>query len=96
MLGQCGEKPKTARHHTRTAHPHICEELEEIYMHLSTIGIVVPLAFLLLLTPLCSDAQQPGKVYRIAFLEAGSPRPPSAPTPILDAFRQRLQEAGLD
>ena len=62
-------------------------------MHLSTIGIAVPLAFLLLLTPLCSDAQQPGKVYRIAFLSAGAPPPPSAPTP-LDAFRQRLQELG--
>jgi putative ABC transport system substrate-binding protein len=48
----------------------------------------------LLVTPLCSDAQQPGKVYRIGLLFQISPPPPSASTPNLDAFRHRLHELG--
>ena len=48
----------------------------------------------LLVTPLCANAQQPGKVYRIGLLFQGSPPPPSAATPNQDAFRQRLRELG--
>ena len=63
-------------------------------MRLSTIGLLIAFGIGLLWTPLCSDAQQRGKVYRIALLEAGSPPPLSAPTPILDALWQRLHELG--
>jgi putative tryptophan/tyrosine transport system substrate-binding protein len=59
-----------------------------------TIRFIATLAFFLLFTPLCSDAQSPGKVYRIAFLSAGSPARPLMPTAMLDAFRQGLQELG--
>jgi putative ABC transport system substrate-binding protein len=58
-------------------------------MHLSTIGIVVPLAFILLLTPLCSDAQPPGKVFRVGVL-----LPISHSSRSFQAFKQRLQELG--
>jgi putative ABC transport system substrate-binding protein len=58
-------------------------------MHLSTIGIVVPLAFILLLTPLCSDAQPPGKVFRVGVL-----LPISRSSRSFQAFKQRLQELG--
>jgi hypothetical protein len=61
-------------------------------MRLNAIGLLVTFGIGLLWTPLCSDAQQPGKVYRIGFLSANSP--PSAPTPFLDAFWQRLHELG--
>jgi putative tryptophan/tyrosine transport system substrate-binding protein len=60
-----------------------------------TIGLLVTLARgLLLAPPLCSDAQPPGKVYRIAYSSAGSPTRPSLPTPILNAFWRRLHELG--
>src|SRR5882672_8438611 len=63
-------------------------------MRLSAIGLIFTLALGFLVAPLCSNAQQPGKVYRIGLLAAGSPPPPSAPTPMRDAFLQRLQELG--
>jgi len=66
------------------------EVLEEIEMRLGTIGLVVPLALSLPVAPLCSDAQQARKVARIGLLHPSSP----GPTPLFDAFRQRLGELG--
>jgi len=63
-------------------------------MRLSAVGLIVTFGIGLLVTPLVVAAPQPGKVYRIGFLAAGSPLPPSAPTPIRDAIWQRLQELG--
>jgi putative tryptophan/tyrosine transport system substrate-binding protein len=67
--------------------------LEDFTMRLSAVGLIVTFVGLLL-PPLVVAAPQPGKVYRIGFLVVGSPPPPPAPTPVLDAFRQRLQELG--
>jgi putative ABC transport system substrate-binding protein len=61
-------------------------------MRLSAIGVMLTLA--LLWAPLAANAQQPEKIYRIVFLSANSPPPPSAPTPVLDAFRQQLHALG--
>jgi putative tryptophan/tyrosine transport system substrate-binding protein len=58
------------------------------------IGLLVTPAFGLLVVSLAAEAQPAGKVYRIAFLSAGSPTRPSLPTHMLDAFRQRLHELG--
>jgi putative ABC transport system substrate-binding protein len=59
------------------------------------IGFIITFTLgYLCVAPLCSDAQQPGKVYRIGFLSAVSPPLPSAPTPVLDAFWQQLRELG--
>jgi putative ABC transport system substrate-binding protein len=55
---------------------------------------MLTLALAILVAPLGADAQQPGKVYRIGILVAGSPPPPSAPFPLRDAFLPRLQELG--
>src|SRR5712691_1004291 len=63
-------------------------------MWYSAVWCIVTLALSLLVTPLCSDAQQPGKVYRIGYLAAGSPPLPSAPTPGWDTFWQQLRELG--
>ena len=63
-------------------------------MRLSTIGLLVTFGIGLLWPLLVATAQQPGKVYRIGFLSANSPPPPSAPTPFLDAFWQQLRELG--
>src|SRR5262245_58488502 len=63
-------------------------------MWLSTIGLLVTFGIGLLWTSLVATAQQPGKVYRIGFLSAFSPPPPSALTPVLDAFWQQLRELG--
>jgi putative ABC transport system substrate-binding protein len=45
----------------------------------------------LLATPLVSEAQQAGKVYRIGFLRAGQP-----PETYVDGFQQGLRERGYD
>ena len=68
--------------------------LEDSTMRHSIIGLILTLALGLLVAPFCSNAQQPGKVYRIAFLWNGMPPPPSVPTPRFDAFRQQLHELG--
>jgi len=53
-----------------------------------------------LAAPLTAAAQQPSKVYRLAFLWANTSLPPAAPPPpgtlgaLLNAFLQRLQELG--
>jgi putative tryptophan/tyrosine transport system substrate-binding protein len=57
----------------------------------SPVGCIVILAFSLFVGPLAT-AQTPGKVSRIGWLSPGPP--PSGPTPIRDAFRQRLRELG--
>jgi putative tryptophan/tyrosine transport system substrate-binding protein len=63
-------------------------------MRLSAVGLMLTLALSLLLTPLVVAVQQPRKVYRIGFLGAGPPLPRSVPSPMRDAFWQRLQELG--
>jgi len=63
-------------------------------MSVRSLGLLVVLGLSLLAAPLAAKAQQSGKVYRIGFLFAGSPPPPSAPAPLRDAFLQRLQELG--
>ena len=65
-------------------------------MRHSIIGLILTLALGLLVAPFCSNAQQPGKVYRIGFLTAFSLSFPSpaAFRPALDAFWQRLRELG--
>ena len=67
-----------------------------LQMRFRTLGFLVILAcgLGLFCTPLVATAQQPGKAYRIGFLSAYSPPPPSAPTPLLDAFWQQLRELG--
>jgi putative ABC transport system substrate-binding protein len=60
----------------------------------STAGCIMTLILSLLVTPLCINAQQPGKIYWIGFLFQGSPPLPSAATPNLDAFKHRLRELG--
>ena len=59
-------------------------------MRFSAVGLIVTFGIGLLLMPLVATAQQPGKVYRIGLLAAGSPPPP----PLRDAFLTRLQELG--
>jgi putative ABC transport system substrate-binding protein len=56
-----------------------------------TLGCIITLTLGLFVAPLAATAQQPGKVYRIGFLFAGSP---PLPTPNLDAFRQQLHALG--
>jgi putative ABC transport system substrate-binding protein len=49
----------------------------------------------LLTVPLSADAQQPGKVYRIGWLDFGAPPSPGIRTNrVLDAFRLGLRELG--
>jgi putative tryptophan/tyrosine transport system substrate-binding protein len=67
--------------------------LEDSTVRRSIIGFII-LALGILSMPFSSDAQQPGKVYRIGFLSAFSPPPSSASTPALDAFWQQLRELG--
>ena len=62
-------------------------------MWFNAVGCIMTLTLSLLVMPRCSNAQQPGKVYRIGFVLQGSP-PPSGASPNLDAFRHRLRELG--
>src|SRR5262249_31055795 len=68
--------------------------LEGSTMRLSAVGLMLILALGLLWAALVVAAQQPGKVYRIGFLGAGSPSPLSVPTPMRQALWQRLHELG--
>jgi putative tryptophan/tyrosine transport system substrate-binding protein len=57
----------------------------------SAVGFIMTLTLSLLVMPLCSNAQQPGKVYRIGCIPGG----PLAPRlHQWDAFRQTLRELG--
>jgi Glycosyl hydrolase family 67 C-terminus len=55
------------------------------------IGLAVALALSLAIALLAAEAQEPGKVYRIGFLQAGSASDASLR---LEAFRQGLRERG--
>ena len=59
-------------------------------MRLSAIGLILTLAFLV--APLCSNAQQPGKVYRIGLLGLGLY--PTEAQRQQSPFRQGLRELG--
>src|SRR5262245_9767781 len=58
-------------------------------MWYSAVGFLVTLTLSLLMMPLCSNAQPPGKVYRIGWLALGSPSNRD-----LDGFQQGLRELG--
>ncbi len=60
-------------------------------MRLRTAALLVILALGVLLAPPAADAQQPGKVWRIGILQAGSL---SAHVRVFEAFRQGLHELG--
>lgn len=60
-------------------------------MWLNTVGAIVMLALGILAAPLATDAQPPGKVYRIGMLEM-IPAAPNATN--LGAFRHGLRELG--
>src|SRR5215470_5145235 len=45
-------------------------------VHMRRIGLAVVLILSLILAPIAAEAQEAGKLYRIAFLSAGSPRAP--------------------
>jgi putative ABC transport system substrate-binding protein len=53
------------------------------------IGLAVVLTLSLILAPLATEAQGPGKIPRIGILRPGSP-----PDPLVEAFRQGLHELG--
>jgi hypothetical protein len=58
-----------------------------------TIGLLVTLAFTLLVAPLAADAQQAATVHRVGrLLAVGSPA--AGPEPSFEAFRQGLRELG--
>ena len=59
-------------------------------MSLSTVGIIVALTFGSLLAPLCSDAQQPGKMPRIGYVSTGA----AAADQLVAAFREGLRAHG--
>lgn len=59
---------------------------------MTALALTVMLALGIFLVPLASDAQQPGKVYRIGRLTPGPPLPESNPS--LEAFRQGLRDLG--
>src|SRR5215471_14312157 len=53
------------------------------------IGLAVVLTLSLILAPLATEAQEPGKMPRIGILRPGSP-----PDPLVEAFREGLHELG--
>ena len=59
-------------------------------MKLRTIGLISILVLGLLAAPLPTEAQQPGKVYRIGYVSRARSRGGAS----YDAFRQRLRELG--
>jgi putative ABC transport system substrate-binding protein len=59
-------------------------------MHLGALALVLAL----LAAPPVADAQQAAKVPRIGLLSGTSPPTPAAPSPPLEAFRQRLRDLG--
>src|SRR5215471_21602719 len=62
-------------------------------MRLYTIRLIATLAFIILMAPLATEAQQAMTVYRVGrLLGAGSPS--SGPDPSFEAFRQGLRELG--
>ena len=58
-------------------------------MKRTTVGLIAVLALGILLAPLATDAQPPGKVFRIGWLTLGS-----SSNPGLDDFRQGLRDLG--
>jgi len=58
------------------------------------IGLLITLAFGLLVAPLVADAQLVGKVYRIGYLAVGVSPTPSVPYQGLEAFRLALRDLG--
>src|SRR5262245_44092969 len=64
---------------------------EDSTMRRSAVGLIVTLALGFLLAPLCADAQQPTKVYRIGRPSPGSPL---LVAPLWEVFRQELRELG--
>ena len=61
-------------------------------MWLSAIGFMLTLALGFLLAPLCADAQQPTKVFRIGVLVPGAS--PGQSTGGFEAFLQALHDLG--
>ena len=62
-------------------------------MRLYTIRLIATLAFIILMAPLATEAQQATTVYRVGrLLGVGSPS--SGPDPLFEAFRQGLRERG--
>jgi putative ABC transport system substrate-binding protein len=61
-------------------------------MHLGALALALVLA--LLAAPPAADAQQAAKVPRIGLLSGTSPPTSAAPSPPLEAFRQRLRDLG--
>src|SRR5688572_12020554 len=59
------------------------------------VGLILMLAAAILLAPLVAEAQQAGKVYRIAIIFAASPVSGGSKNPFLDAFIQRLRDLGF-
>jgi len=59
----------------------------------STAIFILALALGLLVMPVCSEGQQAGKVYRIAFVTVPT-RPPATTLAGLEAFRQVLRDRG--
>src|SRR5262249_35748659 len=66
--------------------------LEDSTMRHSILGLMLTLALGFLVAPLCSNAQQPGKVYRIGALGLG--RAPSEAQRQQSPFLQALRELG--
>ncbi|MBI4611479.1 MAG: hypothetical protein HY726_21010 [Candidatus Rokubacteria bacterium] len=67
---------------------------EEANTKFRTVWLVVTLALGILSAPLSPEAQQPAKVPRIGVLLPWPAPAPSAPSPLLEAFRQGLRELG--
>ena len=60
-------------------------------MKIRQAGLIVALAFGLVVAPLVADAQQPPKIAKIGYL---APTTPAAAAHLVEAFRQGLRELG--